>query len=371
MSLFTKQIWSLVPVAVCFVLLCVATVALAQEGEPARVGNTTEGVAPNAIAPAAASSTVDAGVATTTADSLAVQTKPWFTSDFISGGELATGDFVVGPGKIEVTVKPGETVIKMMSVANRIAANKTFELSVEDMSGSANPTVPVVLLGDQNGPYTLKDNITFPDTTFTLDLNERAQIPVSITMPLDAEPGGYYGSVLVQTIQNDSDQSGATASSPIVARIGTLFFITVPGPFEKSGQVNDFSVIPNKFFYTTGPLNLGVLFENTGSMHLNPYGSITVSNLFGEEVGFVEIEPWFVLPKSLRLREVVWDRELLLGRYTVTAQINRGYDDVVDTKVIHVWVLPWPFILGLFVCVFVLFILVRFITSRFEFKRKK
>jgi hypothetical protein len=149
-----------------------------------------------------------------------------------------------------------------------------------------------------------------------------------------------------------------------------LFFITVPGEFEKSGQVTDFSTVPKKSWYTKGPLNFGVLFENTGSMHLNPYGSIRVQNIFGEEVGFIEIQPWFVLPKSLRLREVNWDRELLLGRYTITAEINRGYDDIIDTKVTHVWVLPWQFLLGVFVSIFALFIIIKFITNRFEFKRK-
>ncbi len=301
---------------------------------------------------------------------LVTNATPWYQSDFISGSEIAVGDFVIGPGKVEVEVKPGQTVTKFISVTNRIADNKVFALAVEDMSGSADPGVPVVLLGDVSGPYTLKDNISFPDNTFTLKLGERAQIPVSITMPEDAEPGGYYGSVLVTTIQDDGEKNDGSASSPIVARIGTLFFITVPGNFEKGGAVVDFSTIPKKSLFTSGPLNLGILFENTGSLHLNPYGSVTVTNLFGEEVGFLEVEPWFVLPKSLRLREMVWDREWLLGRYTVKAEINRGYDNIVDTKIIHIWVFPWQFIFGVLASFIFIFSIIKFISSRFEFKRK-
>ena len=346
MSLSTQHLWRYLSLSLCLVALGSVTLVSAQE----EVATSTQ-------------------VTATTTEVIAQTTAPWYTSDFISG-DVAVGDFVVGPGKVEVTVRPGETVTKMMTVTNRIADDKTFELTIEDMSGSADPSVPVVLLGDQAGPYTLKNYISFPDTIFTLALGERAQIPVSITMPADAEPGGYYGSILVSTIQKDTDTEGASASSPIVARIGTLFFITVPGDFEKSGQVTEFSTVPKKSWFTKGPLNLGVLFENTGSMHLNPYGSITVENIFGEEVGFVEIQPWFVLPKSLRLREVTWDRELLLGRYKITAQINRGYDDVIDTKVIHIWVLPWQFMLAVFVGILFLFIVIKFITSRFEFKRK-
>lgn len=347
MNLCTKTIWSKLPVIIFAALLILGPPAWAQENANIRESAPTP----------------EASTATTTTTK-----KPWYTSDFISG-DIKAGDFVIGPGKIELTIKPGESVTKMISVTNRIADNKTFELMVEDMSGSADPSQAVVLLGDQNGPYSLKDYFAFPDKNFTLALGERAQIPVTITIPSNAEPGGYYGAVLVTTVQS-SLAEGSNVNTPVIARIGTLFFITVPGKFEKSGAMTEFSTIPNKFLFTKGPINLGILFENTGSIHLAPYGEVKVNNLFGEEVGFVEIEPWFVLPKSQRLRELSWDRELLLGRYTMTANINRGYDDVIDTKVIHVWVLPWQFMLGVFVLIFILFMFVRFVASRFEFKRK-
>lgn len=314
---------------------------------------------------AATSSVMTSETATTTNS---VETSKWFKSDFISG-DIQVGDFVIGPGKVELTIKPGETVTRTISVTNRISDQRTFELMVEDMSGSANPNQAVVLLGDQSGPYSLKDYFSFPSNTFDLALGERAQIPVTITMPPNAEPGGYYGAVLVTTVQSDVEE-GTNVNTPVIARVGTLFFITVPGEFEKNGSVTDFTTIPDKFLFTKGPINLGILFENTGSIHLGPYGEVKVSNLLGEEVGYVEIQPWFVLPKSMRLRELSWDREMLLGRYTITANINRGYDDIIDTKIIHIWVLPWQFLLGTFAALFILFVTIKFIFSRFEFKRK-
>lgn len=289
----------------------------------------------------------------------------------IPGTEITVGDFVVGPGRIEVTVKPGESVTTDILVTNRIADDKTFELVVEDMSGSADGSQAVVLLGDQDGPYSLRDYFSFPARKFVLDAGQRARIPVTITMPSNAEPGGYYGGVLVQTIQDDGiNEVNQVARSPIVARIGTLFFITVPGETEISGSVTEFSTIPQQTFFTKGPVNLGIVFENTGSIHLNPYGEIRVTNFVGDEVGFVELEPWFVLPRSLRLREMVWDREFLFGRYTFTANINRGYEDVIDTKQFHIWVLPWQILGGIFLVIFFFFIIVRLFLRTFEFKRR-
>lgn len=297
--------------------------------------------------------------------------KPQFITETIPGTDVQIGDFVVGPGKLEVTVRPGETVVREITVTNRIDTNRTFEFHVEDMSGSASGDEAVVLLGDQNGPYSLKNFVTVPAPHITLGLGERARVPVTITMPADAEPGGYYGAVLVSTIQDkDTEVDNTIARSPIVARIGTLFFITVPGEASKNANFERFSTIDNKQFYSKGPLNFGITYNNTGSVHLNPYGEMRITNIFGAEVGFVELDPWFVLPKSLRTREVTWNREFLLGVYKVTANINRGYDDIVDTKSFYVFVLPWQVVLPVLILLVLLVSLLRWFFNKFEFRRK-
>ena len=113
--------------------------------------------------------------------------------------------------------------------------------------------------------------------------------------------------------------------------------MTVPGEVETGGETKALTQINEQLWYEKGPIKMNILFNNTGSIHLNPYGEIRIHNLFGEEVGFIELEPWFALPKSLRSREVTWDRELLFGRYTATAYVNRGYDDIVDEVSTTFW----------------------------------
>lgn len=289
----------------------------------------------------------------------------------IASTPTPVGDYVVGPGRTEVQVKPGETVVRYVTVANRIADGRSFSMAVEDMSGTADGSENIVLLGDQNGPYSLRDYISFPTDSITLGLNTRATIPVIISMPPDAEPGGYYGAVLVSTYEAPTGEPEGRARSPMIARVGTLFFITVPGEADVAGELLDASTVNNQVWYQAGPVDFSLAFENQGSVHLNPYGEVRVTNLLGDEVGFVKLDPWFVLPKSLRLREVTWDREFLLGRYNFTVQINRGYEDIVDTKSFVIWVLPWKILLGIFVGVFILLFLIRFFFRTFEFKRRQ
>ena len=112
------------------------------------------------------------------------------------------------------------------------------------------------------------------------------------------------------------------------------------------------------------------MFKNTGSIHLAPYGEIRIRNIFGEEVGYSELDPWFVLPNATRLREITWNREFLFGKYTATAYINRSYNDVVDEMSFTFWVLPWKPILFTFVVLFAFICLIRSLFTRFEFRRK-
>lgn len=286
---------------------------------------------------------------------------------------VVIGDFVVGPGKVDVTIPPGKTQMTYITVTNRTGERRRFDLTVEDTKGSSDPKAGIVLLGDDRGPYSLKDYIKIPAMSFELGQNERARVPVTISIPNDAEPGGLYGSVLVNTVAIEAvpGETGVTApQSAIVARIGTLFFITVPGESKHEGALLRFGTVPEKKFYQHGPLTFGVFTENRGSIHLSPYGEIRIYNMLDEEVGAVELEPWFVLPMSERLREVTWNREFLFGRYVAKLSINRGYDNIVDEGVYVFWVLPWKIVLAVFSGLFVVIFLIRAFFRTFEFKRK-
>lgn len=291
-----------------------------------------------------------------------------------SVGAGSYGDFVVGPGKIELPLGPGESRVVEMTVTNRLGEPRVFNLEVEDAAGTQDPSRPVILLGDDRGPYTLKDYLYIPEMSFVLGAGERARVPVTVSIPANSEPGGRYGSVLVTTTtlpdENGNIASDARPGSAIISRIGTLFFITTPGEVELEGALTSFETIPDRPFFAKGPIKFGILFENKGSIHLNPYGSISITNMLGEQVDFIETEPWYALPQSLRFREVRWDRDFMIGRYTATLELNRGYNDIIDTAKISFWVLPLNIVLpALGGILFVVFLL-RFFLTRFEFKRK-
>ncbi len=285
------------------------------------------------------------------------------------------GDVVIGPGKIELSLDPGGTAQETIYFTNRTGRTVNFTVNVEDFKGSRDVNQGTVFLGDQKGPYSLKDYL-HPDTwTFTLNHGQRMVLPVKIEIPQDAEPGGLYGVVFgtAQPPEYDRAANGneAAATVGIAARVGTLFFIKVNGNAKEDGQLNNFSTKDNKSYYEQGPINFQFTYVNNGNVHLVPYGLIEISNMAGKKVGQIEIPPYFAMPDSERLNEAKWDKKMLFGKYTAMLSLNRGYGDIVDSKQISFWVVPWKLMLaglaGLIAAVWFL----GWVFSHFEFKKKK
>jgi hypothetical protein len=289
-------------------------------------------------------------------------------------GDQNFGDFVVGPGKFDLSLAPGSAQTVEILVTNRSGVEKVFTLTTEDMAGSSNLEQPTVLLGENEGPYTLRDYLNVAAERFTIEPGQRVTVPITVDIPADAEPGGRYGSLLVQT----ESVGAATAGQPsaaVVSRIAVLFFVTTPGELNREGSLIDFTTVPDMSFFTSGPITFGLLYENTGTVHTNPAGEILITNMFGQEVGYLEVLPWFSLPQSLRLREVEWARESLLGRYTATTNVYRGYEDengepIIDTRSVSFWVVDWVILAVTAAVFFTLFILFRFVSKRFTLVRK-
>src|SRR5574343_157718 len=110
-----------------------------------------------------------------------------YTIETIPNPDEVFGDFVVGPGKVELEMNPGETKVVNLMVTNRMGDDRIFNLDIEDFTGSDNPESPALLLGDARGPYSLKDYLSVPEKKFELKQGQRAVIPVTVFVPADAE----------------------------------------------------------------------------------------------------------------------------------------------------------------------------------------
>jgi len=281
-------------------------------------------------------------------------------------------DFVLGVGKIELWLDPGEKYTRELYITNRIGETMDFKVEIEDFKGSRDPKEAVILLGEEKGPYSLKDYLTPEITEFTLSHGQRMILPVEISIPPDAEPGGLYGSILVSAhpilTPAEVEELKAKGQIKLVSRLSSLFFIRVKGEAKEDGLLKDFKI--EKKYYEKGPIPFQILFENNGNVHLAPYGVIEIYNILGKKVDEIELDTWFALPDSLRLREVKWERGLLFGKYTALTSINRGYQDIIDQKAVEFWVIPWKIILAGILAIGLIVWFLIWIAGHFEIRKK-
>ncbi len=297
--------------------------------------------------------------------------KAYRVEDMKMSGE-APGDFVLGPGKSEMLMNPGETATKQLYISNRLGEKMKFKIEIEDFTGSSDPEKTVVLLGEKKGPYSLKDYINPELTEFVLEHGERMVMSVDISIPEDAEPGGRYGAVLVKSMPSgpglEEEEGKAVSGIKLISRLGTLFFVRVKGDVNEEGFLSDFKTKKN--FYENGPVPFELLFQNEGSIHLTPFGVIEIRNLLGKKIEEIKLDAWFAMPGSLRSRKVEWERDLLFGRYTATAKINRGYGDAIDEKTVTFWVFPWKLALAGLIALILIIWFLKWIFGHFEIRRK-
>lgn len=283
-------------------------------------------------------------------------------------------DFVVEPGKTEVFLNPGENMVKNISVTNRVNKTVRFKLSTEDFIGTSDAKQPVVLLGDTNSPYSLKDFIVPEIREFSLEFGEKITIPVTVSVPSNAEPRGYYGALIVS---NDPDKIEGEAAKDtegktrIISRIGSLFLLKINGEGKEEGNIENFKIIgPTQMFYGSRPAGFEIAYKNTGNVHLVPYGTITINNIFGQVIKTLPVDAYFVLPDSTRYREVEWSDGFSLGRYTANLSLYKGYNNEFTEARVAFWVIPWKILIPAFVIISLIVALFYYILTRFELRKK-
>jgi hypothetical protein len=304
----------------------------------------------------------------------------FFNVDFVSAYTIENlniqnqGDIVVGPGKTEVLMSPGDTYTKEMLITNRSGLEKIIDISVEDFQGTNDPNETLQFLGDKKGPYSLKDFVKPEITHINLKNGQRLRLPVVISIPASAAPGGLYGAAMVSASNiEEADASvqdnSAASKVRVITRIASLFFVRIKGDVFNEGSLKDFRT--EKTFYESGPVNFQILSENKGSVYLSPYGTIEIKNILGQKIDERQVDPWFVLPGSTRERIIKWNSDFLFGRYTAKLTMNRGYNDIIDEKTLAFWVIPWKIISIILIGLILIIWFFVWILSHIQWKKDK
>jgi hypothetical protein len=227
----------------------------------------------------------------------------------------------ITPPRFELFANPGETLTEKIRVRNDTSSPVTYNIFLEDFATAGEEGHVVLEEESVDTTYALSNWLTTTTNTLTLQPNEEVTFSFTITVPKNAEPGGHYASVLFSS-GTESPQPGAAA---VTQRVGTLVLLRVSGNVVEEAKIETFQA-PS--YAQSGPVNFVLRLTNQGNVHVQPKGTIIITNIFGRKVEEIPLNGANVLPAATRKMETVWDKNSIFGTFTATLVATYGQQNL-------------------------------------------
>ncbi|MBU0648175.1 hypothetical protein KJ855_03265 [Patescibacteria group bacterium] len=223
----------------------------------------------------------------------------------------------------DLTANSGEQLSGLISVSN--PGNDNLSLYPEAQNflpkEGSEEGIPETTMEDT--PYALKDWVTFNVTKVDLAPGQKEDVKFFINIPVDASPGGHYGTLVFST--KAAEGTPESTQLKVESGVGALVLLRVNGDVVESGSTLDFTNSGVVGSPGEPMVEFTLRFENTGNTHVKPEGTITITNWLGSEVAQVALEGENVLPGSTRQMVTPWKPEgSLYGKYIATLQGTYG-----------------------------------------------
>jgi hypothetical protein len=231
---------------------------------------------------------------------------------------VESSGLALSPPTFELSANPGDVLENTIRLEN--LTERSMKIAVDKRNFTA--------LGEEGGiDFTTEDEeASFSLASWVTVFPSEAEIGPKKTItftfrteiPLNAEPGGHFGSIVFKTGGAMPGQTGAALSQ----ELGALVLLRVAGKATEKAFLESFN--SNKKIWEKGPVEFEIRVRNQGNVHIKPIGIITITDFFGKKVDSFNIEPKNVLPGSIRKSTAVWNKKFLIGKYNATVILNYG-----------------------------------------------
>jgi hypothetical protein len=244
----------------------------------------------------------------------------------------------IKPAVIEDNVNLGGLNQYSVTVHNIATVEKTFFLTTSDIKGLDDQGLPVFAKeGEQTG-YELSSWIALPQGAITLLAGETKTISFSVHVPNQASPGAHFGAIML----TNRPVAPGTSGSGIGYSVANIISLTIAGDVHEDAQLREFST--DKIIYGTPSVTFTSKIENLGNALIRPHGIITITDMFGKQVGTIEVNSTAapVFPGSSRKYNVEWKKDgFAFGRYEAVGGFSYGDSErKTISSTTSFWVLP-------------------------------
>lgn len=238
------------------------------------------------------------------------------------------------------------------------------------IAGDERGTPALILDADKFAPTHSLKRYMSPLADVTIPAKQTATVPVTITVPQDAQPGGYFGAVRFAPVNPDG---GGQVN--LSASVASLILMKVPGAAVEKLTMTEFKITQDgqesTYFRTPDNIVINLRFQNNGSVQLAPFGKISVlkDNQVVYDHDFNISNPReMVLPDSARRWDVPLKNLDTFGHYTVKGTFTYGSKNETIEVTKSFWVIPFWMIIA---AIAVVVLLIGVIIWIFHFIRKR
>lgn len=279
----------------------------------------------------------------------------------------------IGPPLLNLTADPGQTIKATLNLRDVTNGNLLVTSQINDFIAGGEDGTPKILLDDSVvSPYSIKEWIS-PIPELLLKSREVRQIVVTINVPSNASPGGYYGVVRFTGTPPDLKSSGVSLS----ASLGALILLKVNGDAKESLGIEQFFASDNGrpgTLFEFAPIKFVTRLKNSGNIQEKPAGVVTITDMFNNKVATLSVNqpPHDILPSSIRkFEDTSLDssnigNKILFGLYHAKLDVTYGTNKQIVSTDISFWVIPYKAIIAIIIGLILLFFGFRFFIRRYN-----
>jgi hypothetical protein len=240
------------------------------------------------------------------------------------------------PPKVELKGNPGQTLTATLKLRNDSIETQDFAVTVEDFVVIDKQGTPVPVTTKANNRWSLANWIVAPKE-IPVDAGGLQIVNISVKIPMTALPGGHYAMVTYTPNADVKPGDLKQTGNVITQRVGTLVYVTVSGPVTEKASITRFAV---PMFSENGPIEFNGTIESLSDIHVNPKGTITISNPLNAKVAEVKVDAGNIFPETSRDFTAVWNQKWGWGRYKADLSLAYGVAGSLITATVYFWLFP-------------------------------
>jgi hypothetical protein len=276
------------------------------------------------------------------------------------------------PPVIEIQTTPPSSPVTQIKIKNN--EDSRVDLQIELLPFKPNGATGEIKIENAQNQGLIKliqEKVQFlvngvKTSSITLDPLETKTVNLNVNLTKQDPPGDYYYSVI---FINNGKSLTDTSSSQIPAGIATNLLISIGPKTPSTGGISEFTT---SHFKSKGPVYFLLKLHNASPHLIQPVGKVTIEDLFGKNIGTINILPQYVLANSDRyltdesqsfskpsenlttpLPQLKWNEGFLFGFYKATAQIKLDENSNPITQSIYFLAFPLYFFFVIVIAVFI------------------